>query len=292
MVSALSEEFRIVYKVVVRGERVSLSNELLKRCIEVAAKNKVLLHFLRRANVESFARLHEEARYRRFVEMLSIVAEALEGLSHVFIKLRKPVIYVPSDIDVLIDRNEIGKAVSKLRSRGFRVEVMEPYAITMTRGGAVVDLYVYPTLGGVIYVDGSKLFEHSEVAEVHGLRIPVLKSYAEALLAAAHAIYKERIYTLNDYVTTRLWLSSRAAKLAEELECIDAVKISLAINHLVEEQNLGLPYKVPLIRWIEILERKIARDRLSRATIPNLAKALASRRFGNLVVSKIFREAY
>jgi len=38
-------------------------------------------------------------------------------------------------------------------------------------------------------------------------------------MAASHAIYEERIYTLNDHFTVEKWASEKALKLAQELKC-------------------------------------------------------------------------
>jgi len=78
-------------------------------------------------------------------------------------------------VDILVERNHACSAASRLKELGFRVEVVEPYCVTLTsrrvhlkkyRGRgvdhyaatryrrAIVDLYVHPTLGGVAYLDG------------------------------------------------------------------------------------------------------------------------------------------
>lgn len=284
--------FKIVYEAVVYGKKVSLNRDALARCVEVASKNKVLLHFLRTLDVRVDARPREEARYRRFLEYLRIVVGALEGLNYVFIKLRKPVVYVPADIDVLVDGGQVSEAVHRLMRWGFRVEVLEPYCATMVHGDAVVDLYVYPTLGGMIYLNAGKLLEHRVFAEFNGIEIPVLETYVEALLAIAHALYKERIYTLNDYVTVKSWFSRKTIRLAEELQCLNAVEEAFIIHRLVEEHNLALPYKIPLTGWIRLLGSKISHDKLARSTLPNLFRALRDRRFGKLVISKMTRKTY
>jgi len=284
--------FQIVYDVVVRGKRMPLDGDVLAECIEVASKNKVLLHFLRALDIRSDIRLREEARYRRFLGNLSVVVDALEGLDYVFIKLRKPAIYVPADIDVLAARNRVPEAVSRLMRRGFSVEVAEPYCVTMVRGSTIVDLYVYPTLGGMIYLDVGKLLEYGVFAEFDGVEIPVLETYAEALITIAHALYKERIYTLNDYMTVRAWFSTKTIKLAEELNCLDAVEETIIIHRLVEEQRLALPYRISFAKWLGLLGYKILRDGLARATLSNLPKTLKDRRFGKLILSKVVRDTY
>jgi hypothetical protein len=67
----------------------------------------------------------------------------------------------------------------------------------------MVDVYVHPTLGDVIDMDGQEFLSHVRVMDFKGLRIKSLESYAEALVSAAHAVYNERIYTLNDYFTVK-----------------------------------------------------------------------------------------
>ena len=260
--------------------------------IYIASKNKVLLHFLRVADICSETRFREEAKYKRFLEYLRIVVEALDGLNHVFIKLRKPVVYVPSDIDVLIDRRHVVEAIARLVKKGFNVVVAEPYCVTMVRRDCVVDLYIYPTMGGVIYLDSEELFRHVEYSLFNGIEVPVLRTYAEVLMTLAHAVYKERVYTLNDYVTVKLWFSKKTLELAEKLRCLDAVNKALAMHRLVEKQSIVLPYRIPLAEWIDILRSKIMRDELSRATLPNILKTLRDRRFGRLILSKLTRETY
>ena len=46
------------------SEELSIDRSVLERCIEVAAKNKVLLHFLRVLDIRNRVRFCEEARYR------------------------------------------------------------------------------------------------------------------------------------------------------------------------------------------------------------------------------------
>ncbi len=266
--------------------------EALDEAINYASKNKVLLHFLRKTNIENPVRKREEARYKVFIKNLHEVAKALKNTNHAFIKLRKPVAYVPSDIDVLVDRRCILKAIIELKKLGFKVEVEEPYCVTMTRGNTIVDLYIQPTIAGVIYIEANELLKHKEYTEYNGITIPILKTYAEALLTIAHAVYKERIYTLNDYITVKKWLSRKTIELAEKLKCIDAVKEALAIHKLFEESKVTLPYKIPLAKWIKMLQSKMTCDELARATLPNIIKSIKDYRLGRLIASKLLRASY
>jgi len=138
----LKRGFEIVLNAVLNGSTLSIKKANVDELIKIAAKNKVLLQFLRVTQLDRKLLLLEEAKYRKFLENLALTQEALNNLDHVFIKLRKPVVHVPSDIDLLIPRNLILKAVHSLMKKGFRVEVAEPYCITMTRNEAIIDLYV------------------------------------------------------------------------------------------------------------------------------------------------------
>ncbi|MBS7610486.1 hypothetical protein KEJ19_08060, partial [Candidatus Bathyarchaeota archaeon] len=66
-----------------------------------------------------------------------------------------------------------------------------------------------------------------------------LEPYAEALMAASHAICKEQIYTLNDYFIVKKWTTGRSFKLAEELRCTQALEVSIKLIIKTESLNRG-----------------------------------------------------
>jgi len=170
--------------------------------------------------------------------------------------------------------------------------VDEPYSATSARKGIVVDVYVHPTIDGMVYLDSRILLGHSVSAVFEGIEIPVLEDYVEAVLAAAHAVYKERIYTLNGYVTVARWLDRRSLELAHRLGIERAVELAYCVNRAVGEVVLTLPYKLPLALWLETLLAKTLKSKMSRTTLPNILKALGSRRAGRQMLSKIVRKTY
>lgn len=288
-----NKPFRLVYEVIVRGKKLKVDEEVLREALKVASSNKVLLHFLRALDLRGSVRWEEEARFRKFLRDLSDVVKALEGLDYLFIKLMKPVVYVPSDIDVLISRKSLKVAIGRLKDRGFKVEVMEPYCITFkSSNSTILDLYLYPTLANVIYLDARRLFEHAFNADFYGLELPTLAPHAEALLSASHAIYKERIYTLNDYLTVSKWLTVESICLAKEVKCEQAIEVANLINELVAKGDLSLPYKLPLPYWFTSLIGKAVRDELTRASLRSLLKSLRDRRVGRQILSKLTRISY
>jgi len=128
--------------------------------------------------------------------------------------------------------------------------------------------------------------------EFNGAEIRSLEGYAEALVAASHAIYKERIYTLNDYFTVEKWASKKTIRLARELKCEEALKTAINLNRKIRLGTLETPYKIPLPTWLTILARKFRRDSLTRATSTHLLKTLTGKRVGKLLTSKLIRETY
>jgi len=128
--------------------------------------------------------------------------------------------------------------------------------------------------------------------EFNGAEIRSLERYAEALVAASHAIYKERIYTLNDYFTVEKWASKKTIRLAQELKCEETLKTAINLNREIRLGKLETPYKIPTSKWLAMLTRKFQIDNLTRATSVNMLKTLTSKRAGKLLASKLTRETY
>jgi hypothetical protein len=182
--------------------------------------------------------------------------------------------------------------VHEIVGLGYGVAVKDPYCITLTRGDSIIDLYVHPSLGGMIFIDGGKLLEHRCLREFDGVEIVSLESYAEALVSAAHAIYKERIYTLNDYFTVKEWAREETFKLAEKLRCTSCLNIAVKINEGIEKGLVEAPYKIPVITWTKLLVQKIVSDPLTMSTSKNLVSSIGSKRGLKSLVSKLTRETY
>ena len=257
-----------------------------------ARKNKVLLHALRALNVQGYVREQQELSMRRVVERVEALSKVLKDYNCAFFKLIKPLSYVPADLDLLVDAGQVKAVACELMKLGYAVAVKDPYCLTLTKGDSIVDLYVHPCLGRVVFIDGQRLLEHSCTAEFNGVEVKSLESYAEALVASSHAVYKERIYTLNDYFTVEEWTSKRALKLAQELKCEEALETAISLNRKIRLGVLETPYKIPLPTWIAMLARKFRADPLTRATSTGVLKALIGKRAGELLTSKLLRETY
>ncbi len=259
----------------------------------LAVKNKVLLHFLRVTGWNNLLRASQEQAINTTINTVHVLSDLLEGSNYAFFKFLKPMNYVPSDIDILVNLCDVEEFVKKISRLGYNVAVKEQYCVTLIKGSSVIDLYVHPTIGNVIYLAGDVLLRHTTKLEFHGFDVITLEKYAEVLMAAAHAIYKEKLYTLNDYFTIKTWVTPKSFSLAKELNCEYALDFALELNQKVDNANINLPYRVPLALWFTILMKKWCNDEFTRATSTNILKTmLYDRRFVDLTVSKLTRTTY
>jgi len=262
--------------------------------IELAKLNKVLLGFLRRVGYEGPLRVVEESLYRRYMAEVVRVTKALRGLDYALYKFRKPIEHVSVDIDVLVRYEHLLKAVKALASIGFRVEVLEPYTVTMVRGEAIVDLYTHPSFAWIVYLDGERLLEEVETIEIDpvGVEVRALTVEAEAIATVAHAIYKEHMYLLSDYYVTREWLNTKALGLARELKAGEAVETALRLNEQIEKGLVEAPIKFTPVQSIEILARKFVEDSSFRATTINTLRLAMRKRTMQQLIWRIKRKTY
>jgi hypothetical protein len=266
-----------------------LKVESLKK---LALKNKVLLQFLNVVKTDEPLRVEQEIRLRRTVQAARCLSDNLDGFDYVFFKFVKPVKYTPADIDLLVSLEDSLGVVRKIESLGYFVVVAEPYCTTLVNGESIVDVYVHPTIGGIIYLDGARLLEHVRHVEFNGFKIRTLAPHVEALVAAAHAVYKEKLYTLNDYFVIKKWVTKESFTLAKKLNCEYALKLALSLNQKIDCGQLNMPYSLPVSFWFFVLLQKFCQDKLTSATSLNVLKALKDERSGKHVTSKLTRETY
>jgi len=264
----------------------------VRNLIEFAMKNKVLLQLLRILNMNGDLRFSQEKAFSDMLLVVETLSKYLKGNEYVFFKLIKPVTYVPADIDLLVSMRHIKRIVKLIDGLGYSVIIKDPYCVTLCKGYSVIDLYTYPSLGGVIFIDGQRLLEHSRETEFNGIEVRSLEPYAEAVVVAAHAVYKERIYTLNDYFTLKKMLSRESFELSKELRCEESLKFIIALNKKIDEELQGLPYKIPAMLWFKLLMQKLYNDELTKITSINLIKTLFNRRFGKQFLAKLTGGSY
>jgi len=257
--------------------------------INLGMKNKVQLQLLRLLDPLDKLKEEQESAMKDVTRTVCSISKTLVGYDYAFFKLIKPISYVPADIDLLVKSDEAGKASRLIVKLGYSIRVKEPYCITLTRGSSIIDVYTYPTFAGVIYMDGQVLLESVMNADFNGVEITSLEGYAEALMSACHALYKEQVYTLNDFFTVDKWLSVRSFRLAEKLSCEKALKVAVRLNKLLREGIIDAPYVVGFPLWLMLMSSKFHDDRSTGATLPNALTTLFNRRIGAMVSSRLMR---
>ena len=264
------------------------------RLAERARLNKLYLAYLRALGGPRGELLREEARYRWFLGNAVEVVGALRGLEYALYKFRRPVEHVSVDLDVLVGRGCVARAVRALRDRGFRIAVAEPYTVTLERRGFIVDLYTEPAFAWVVYMDGGRLLrECSEDVELAGVPARGLSRGAEVAVAAAHAVYKEHIVLLMDCLLAWSWLGGEAWRVAAECGVEAALVELLRACRLVAGGLVEAPFRLGPGALLRVYAGKAARDPVFRATLPNALKYIAARRdIGKRIVSRVTRRSY
>lgn len=264
----------------------------LKALEELAIKNKVLLQLLRSLDIRDTLRETQEKALKKITHTAELISKVLRDHSYAFFKLVKPISYVPADIDILVSVKHVGEAIKSIRSLGYDIAVKDPYCVTFVKEGSIIDVYTYPSIGGTVFIDGQKLLEHVRETTFGYADVRALEPYAEALVVAAHAIYKELIYTLNDYFTIKKWADWRSLRLADELGCRPALELAMRLNWRIGNELLDMPYKIPTSLWLSLLLKKLWKDELVRGTSTNILKTLIRRSSRKMIASKLKRETY
>ena len=255
--------------------------------------NKVYLAYLRRVRSPEGELLREERRYRWFMENTVEVVRALGGIDYALFKFRRPVEHVSVDLDVLVDRGCVGRAVRALKSMGFEVVVLEPYTVTLSRRGFTVDLYTQPSFAWTVYLDRGRLLrEHREELEIGGFRAYSLTREAEVVVAAAHAVYKEHMVLLLDCVTAWTWTNKRTWGIALELRAQRALEELLKACNMIREGLAEAPYKLKPLVILRAYTEKLIGDPVFRATVPNMLRYITTRRAGAQILARLRRRSY
>ena len=155
-----------------------LENENLVRkdisiLIEHAKRNKVLLQFLRELSIKNNLRQKQEATLCYVYSALTEIASQIQNLDDVVIKFFKPMAYIPSDIDLLLKKEQINTLSQILKKLGYKCVLIEPNCVTF-EGKVVIDVYINPDVLNIPYLVGEKLLQFSKLIEVDGVKIKKL----------------------------------------------------------------------------------------------------------------------
>jgi hypothetical protein len=262
----------------------------------IAKLNKLYLAYLRRVGgVLRDELIREEAKYRWFMRNVAEVVNVLEsvGATYALYKFRRPYEHVSVDLDILIRVDDVSKVVKALVYRGFRAVVWEPYTVTLSRGGFIVDLYTHPSFAWVVYMDGGRLLDCCvEEVNVGGLLAKALSRDAEVAVAAAHAVYKEHMVLLMDCLVAWSRMNKRALDVAVEHGVEGALEALLEACSLVRRGLVEAPYRLKLHVLLKAYTHKALHDPLFRNTLLNIPRYMARRDLGLRVSTRLTRRSY
>ena len=280
----------IILMDLIAGEN-SVPDRLAPRLVERARLNKVRLEALRRLGINDELRQSDESRLAAFRRTTVEVVSGLKNLDYALIKFFKPVAYVPSDLDLLVSRGDEYKVRRTLKQAGFEYVVSEPNCVTMRRD-IQIDVYTNPDFMNVPYLVGDDLLKYSEAAYIGDVETRALAQDVEAVLLAAHSVYKEQLITLNDYFTLRKFLRPSSLGIGEALKVDKAIHYCLSVLKRIEDGSTEAPFKIPFPVYARIFLQKLGDDSKARREVKNLVRKLGEGRLASLAVSRLLRESY
>ncbi len=281
---------RIVAQTAILGVAPRIPGECVEALLGVARANRVGLEVANRLGLGDPV---ESERLSRATRLLGEVVEALKGLEFAVHKLSKPVLYGPVDVDLLVLREHLREALRRLTGRGFGVAASDPYSLTLVRGSDIVDLYVHPSTGWLVFMDGARLLEHVEARAFNGVEAPMLEEPAEAAVTAAHAVYKELMVNVNDAATLVKWGGRKAEEVAEEHSVLEALRYAYRVSTAILEGVVAAPYRIPLPLYAALLAGKLCGDPVARRLAPrHFASIIGSGRYARTAVGKLTRRSY
>jgi hypothetical protein len=177
--------------------------------LQVARNNKVLDLYLEvQAGSGTLSRDLEACRQSRnaigqTIAALVSCAEA-GAVEWAIFKTVRPFPFTPSDVDVVVLTDDGARPLaSGLLARGYSPSGGAPYTITLCdpQNDVGIDLYQEIASSRFIYLDRATLRPYRTWQVQGGVAVPVLRPVAELVAILAHAVYKEQLFTLADYLT-------------------------------------------------------------------------------------------
>jgi hypothetical protein len=177
--------------------------------LQVARNNKLLdLYLEMQAGSHAPSRDLEASRQSRNAirqTIAALVSWAEAGaVEWAVFKTVRPFPFTPSDVDVVVLTDDGARPLaSGLLARGYSPSGGAPYTITLCdpQNDVGIDLYQEIASSRFIYLDRATLRPYQTWQVQGGVAVPVLHPVAELVAILAHAVYKEQLFTLADYLT-------------------------------------------------------------------------------------------
>ena len=182
-----------------------------RNALQVARDNKLLdLYLEMQAASGTPSRDLEASRQSRKVIQQSIAALAsraeASAVEWALFKTVRPFPFTPSDVDVVVLTDDGARPLaSGLLERGYSLVGGAPYTITLCdlQNDVGIDLYQEIASSRFVYLDKAALRPYRTWQVQGSVAVPMLQPVAELVSILAHAVYKEQLFTLADYLTLR-----------------------------------------------------------------------------------------
>jgi len=143
-----------------------------------------------------------EIKHRKFLEVLKSVAELFEGsgIDYVVFKTIPPYKYLPRDIDILVDKKDLKKAINLLISKGFRLTKTHIIhkEVSLVKDDVEVDLHWQIGWMGNRVIDEISILRNSISYKLEDINVRVPDPTHEFLLIATHSILQHHYITLGE----------------------------------------------------------------------------------------------
>ena len=184
-----------------------------RNALQVARDNKLLdLYLEMQAASGTPSRDLEASRQSRKAIEQSIAALACHAeasaVEWAIFKTVRPFPFTPSDVDVVVLTDHGARPLaSGLCARGYSPAGGAPYTITLCdlQNDVGIDLYQEIASSRFVYLDKATLRPYRTWQVQGGVAVPGLQPVAELVAILAHAVYKEQLFTLADYLTLRYY---------------------------------------------------------------------------------------
>ena len=288
-----------------------------------------LLHennFLPRFLAEEYFRLEE--KHKRIMEKLVQASSDLDslGVDFAIFKSVKPYPTTTVDIDIVIF-DGFKEAFDGLLSKGYTLWGYGPESVTLRDPDGVIgiDLYNEIAISKFIYFDKEYLRRFKARVDLNGFgEVMTLSREADLLVTILHAVMKEWMFTIADYLTITYQLNNITFDVLESMAletfCSRALYLAIGIsnlfykmvngedlvklkeNHVLRfeigrlyRNNFELPHKFHPLTVIQVLLERL-HDEKSRRSIVSQVSYLASRRrarfFLDMLINHLVRTTY
>lgn len=298
---------------IVKGDGSAHINSSLR---QLAQKNKIGLLYCSACNYQDE---NLTARHELLMRTLGEVSDLFNknSVDYAVFKTVKPFKTTPSDIDVIVSDSALTHASSVLKDAGYKVLAEDSYSATMSKN-MIVDLQLQPSVSNLPYLDKDYLMNSRTRRTVNGIEFYGLSDEAEITVVACHSVYKELMFTLNDYYTITI-LAQRVQindilRAAQITKNENVFKIIMGLCQQITERAFGttdlrvcetsrqlglevtdvenMPVKFPLSLVVKLLLSKATRDNLVRTNVvPAFIKSISAKQISRLV-SHLGKDTY